>query len=48
MVVHHVEVDPVGAGRDDALDLLAQPREIGGKNAGGDEGAAMRYLSDPF
>ena len=31
MVVHHVEVDEVGAGGDDRAHLLAQPREIGGQ-----------------
>ncbi len=33
MVVHHVEVDPVGAGGDDVGHFLAQPGEIGGQNA---------------
>ncbi len=40
MVVHHVEVDPVGAGGDDGLHLVAQPGEVGREQAGGDaEGA---------
>jgi hypothetical protein len=33
MVVHHVEVDPVGAGGDDVAHLVAEPREIGGEDA---------------
>ena len=36
MVVHHVEVDPVGAGRDDVAHLLAEPGEIGGQDGRGD------------
>jgi pentose-5-phosphate-3-epimerase len=28
MAVHHVEMDPVGAGLEDGIDLVAQPREI--------------------
>jgi hypothetical protein len=48
MVVHHVEVDPVGAGGDDVPHLLAEPREIGRKNAGGDEGAGHAVPVDRF
>ena len=33
MVVHHVEVDQVGAGGDHGAHLLAQPREVRGKDA---------------
>ena len=29
VVVHDVEVDEVGAGRDDGVDLLAEAREVG-------------------
>ena len=36
MVVHHVEVDPVGAGGDDVAHLVAEAREIGGQDARGD------------
>ena len=36
MAVHHVDMDPVGAGRVDRAHLLAQPREIGGEDRGGD------------
>ena len=36
MVVHHVEVDPVGAGRDHVGELLAQAREVGGQDGRGD------------
>ena len=31
MVVHHVEVDHVGAGVDDRAHFLAEAREIGGQ-----------------
>jgi len=34
MPVHHVDVNPVGAGRVDGADLLAQFGEIGGKDGG--------------
>ena len=33
MVVHHVEVNHVGAGCDDRSHFLAEPREVGGQNA---------------
>jgi hypothetical protein len=36
MVVHHVEVDDVGAGGDDIAHFLAKAGEIGGQDAGGD------------
>ena len=36
MAVHHVDMDPVGAGRVDRAHLLAQPREIGGEDRGRD------------
>jgi len=36
VVVHDVEMDPVGAGGDDALHLLAQPREVGREDGGRD------------
>ncbi len=35
MVVHHVEMDPVGAGGDDGLHLVAETGEVGGKDARG-------------
>jgi hypothetical protein len=38
MAVHHVDVDPVGPGRVDRADLLAQAGEIGGQDRRGDEG----------
>ena len=39
MAVHHVDVDPVGAGLVDRADLLAEPGEIGGQDRRGDERA---------
>ena len=36
MVVHDVEVNPVGASGDDVADLLAEAGKIGGQQAGGD------------
>ena len=36
MVVHHVEVNQVGARIDYRTDLLAEPREIRGQDARGD------------
>jgi hypothetical protein len=36
MVVHHVEVDPVGTGGDDVAHFVAEPREVGGENARSD------------
>ena len=38
VVVHHVEVHPVGAGREHAVHVLAQPGEIGGEDGGRDDG----------
>ena len=37
VVVHDVEVDDVGAGLEDVVDLLAELGEVGGKDGGGDE-----------
>ena len=37
MAVHHVEMNPVGAGRDDVGDLLPELGEIGGEDRGRDE-----------
>jgi hypothetical protein len=37
MVVHHVEMDPVGARGDDVAHFLAECGEVGGQNAGGDQ-----------
>jgi hypothetical protein len=34
MVVHDIEVDPVGPCGDDGPDFFAEAREIGGQNAG--------------
>ena len=42
MAVHDVDVDPVGAGLVDRAHLLAEPREIGGQDRGGDEGCGHR------
>ena len=36
MAVHHVDMDPVGAGRVDRPHLLAQTGEIGGEDRRGD------------
>ena len=36
MAVHHIDMDPVGAGRVDRANLLAQPGEIGGEDGRGD------------
>jgi hypothetical protein len=36
MVVHDVEMHDVGARGEHVVDLLAEPGEVGGKNAGGD------------
>jgi hypothetical protein len=36
MVVHDIEMDDVGTRSEDVIDFLAQPGEVGGKNAGGD------------
>ena len=41
MAVHHVDVDPVGAGLVDRAHFLAEPGEVGGEDRGGDQGAAM-------
>ena len=46
MVVHHVEVDEVGAGGDDVAHLLAQAREIGGQDAGRDA-ISLRAMVSP-
>ena len=35
MVVHDIEVDDVGPGGQNLVDVLAQAGEIGGKNGGG-------------
>src|SRR5690606_5307543 len=40
MPVHHVDMDEVGAGSVDCLNLFAQPGEIGRKDRGGDEDGA--------
>jgi hypothetical protein len=38
VVVHHVEVDPVGAGREHGLALCAEAREIRGQDRRRDDG----------
>jgi hypothetical protein len=38
VVVHDVEVDPVGAGLEDVVDLLAQSGEVGRQDGRGDDG----------
>ena len=40
--VHHVDMDPIGAGRVDGADLLAQAREIGRQDRGRDEDRRRR------
>ena len=37
VVVHHVEVHPVGAGGQHRIDFLAQPGEVRGKDGRGDQ-----------
>ena len=45
MSVHHVEVHPVGAGRVDGPDFVAEFRHIGREDGRGDEqGAGHRCL----
>ena len=46
MAVHHIDVDPIGAGRVDGAHFLAQPREVGGQNRGCDEDFGA-WLSRP-
>ena len=41
--VHHVEVDPVGAGLHHAADLPGQVREVGVEDARGDAGASLGH-----
>jgi hypothetical protein len=36
MVVHDIEVHDVGTRSENVVDFLAEPGEVGGKNAGGD------------
>ncbi len=38
MIVHHVEMDAVGAGGEHGSHLLAESREVGGEDGGGDPG----------
>ncbi len=45
MPVHHVEMDPVGAGLVDRAHLLAGLGEIGSQHRRGDEQRAHRFLS---
>ena len=44
MPVHHIDMDPVGAGRVHGAHFLAEAREIGGEDGGGD---ADRLLHRP-
>ena len=44
MAVHHVDVDPVGAGLVDRAHFLAELGEVGGEDRGGDDGAAMEPI----
>ena len=37
VTVHHVDMDPVGAGSGDGDDLLAQAGDVGGEDRRGDE-----------
>ncbi len=46
VVVHHVEVDPVGAGGDDVAHLVAEAGEVGRQDAGGDAIGACMAASD--
>jgi hypothetical protein len=43
MVVHHVEMDPIGAVGEDSRHFLAQPGEVGGEDAGGDDGGLAAH-----
>src|ERR1019366_5421880 len=43
VVIHHIEVDPIGAGRNDALHLFAQAGEVSRQN-GGSDAVHARYL----
>src|SRR6266702_2692346 len=45
VIVHYVEMDEVGARLQHVCDLLAQPSEIGGENAGGDAVRAQGHVS---
>ena len=38
VVVHHVEVDPVGAGREHRVDFVTETGEVGRQDGGGDDG----------
>ena len=42
MAVHHVDMDPVGAGLIDGADLVAELGKIGGKDRGGDDERAVQ------
>ena len=46
MAVHHVDMDPVGAGRVDRPHLLAQPGEVGREDRGGDADGLL-HRRDP-
>jgi ApaG protein len=43
MVVHHVKMDHVRAGRDDRLDFLAEPRKVRGQDTRGDSERARDH-----
>ena len=44
MVVHHVEVEEIGAGVDHRAHLFAQAREVGGQQRGRDAEASAHRL----
>ena len=44
MTVHHVDMDPVGAGAFTGCDILAQAQMIGGHDGRGDEVGVHDYL----
>ena len=48
VVVHHVEVDHVGAGGDDRSHLFAESREIGGKDRRGDQAVGHGAIIVPI
>ena len=44
VVVHHVEMDQVGAGGDDGAHFFAEPREVGGQERGRDAVGACHRI----
>ena len=47
VIVHHVEVDDVGAGIEHGRYLFAEPGEIGGQDGRGDPGLHLQWVSRP-